>query len=402
MQNVKSGFLALLLATGSMAALTTASFAQVCSCPAGVAAIHAEEPPPPLPVYDQPPMPAPGYMWTPGYWNWNNEDYYWVPGTWVEPPRPGVLWTPGYWGFSNGVYVFNSGYWAPHVGFYGGVAYGFGYGGSGYLGGRWSNGAFFYNQTVNNFGAHNVVNVYNDPVPPNAVASGRVSFNGGAGGTAARPTPEEAAVANEPHEKPTPAQLQNRRAASTNEGNFASTNHGLPAVAATARPGVLTGPDVVHGRPAGEAITPKGAAIPPAAPQPQHALPQPQQMPPKAEHELPQPQHTLPQPGHELPQPQPQHASPQPQHEPPQPQHAAPQPQHAAPQPQHEPPQPQHARPQPQHEAPQPHAVEPPKPQAAAPPKPIQEPKPQVHAPPQGTPPGGHPHCGGPGEPPCR
>ena len=53
--------------------------------------------------------------------------YYWVPGTWVQPPRVGVLWTPGYWGFVGGVYAFHAGYWGPHVGFYGGVNYGFGY-----------------------------------------------------------------------------------------------------------------------------------------------------------------------------------------------------------------------------------------------------------------------------------
>jgi hypothetical protein len=26
--------------------------------------------PPVLPVYEQPPIPDPGYMWTPGYWAW--------------------------------------------------------------------------------------------------------------------------------------------------------------------------------------------------------------------------------------------------------------------------------------------------------------------------------------------
>src|SRR5580704_16906373 len=39
--------------------------------------------PPDLPVYDQPPCPGDGYLWTPGYWAWGNSDYYWVPGTWV-------------------------------------------------------------------------------------------------------------------------------------------------------------------------------------------------------------------------------------------------------------------------------------------------------------------------------
>src|SRR6202044_3123883 len=57
--------------------------------------------PPPLPVYAQPVIPAPGYMWTPGYWAWGPGGYYWVPGTWVQPPQVGLLWTPGYWGWNS-------------------------------------------------------------------------------------------------------------------------------------------------------------------------------------------------------------------------------------------------------------------------------------------------------------
>ena len=37
--------------------------------------------PPELPVYEQPPLPAPGYIWTPGYWAYGPDGYYWVPGT---------------------------------------------------------------------------------------------------------------------------------------------------------------------------------------------------------------------------------------------------------------------------------------------------------------------------------
>src|SRR6266851_7755402 len=96
--------------------------------------------PPALPVYEQPPCPQEGYLWTPGYWAYGDEGYYWVPGVWVAPPQVGLLWTPGYWGWGGGVYVFHPGYWGPHVGFYGGVNYGFGYGGSGFYGGRWEGG----------------------------------------------------------------------------------------------------------------------------------------------------------------------------------------------------------------------------------------------------------------------
>ena len=68
--------------------------------------------PPALPVYEQPPCPAPGYIWTPGYWAWNPAyGYYWVPGTWVQPPFEGALWTPGYWDYDDGGYRWYPGYW---------------------------------------------------------------------------------------------------------------------------------------------------------------------------------------------------------------------------------------------------------------------------------------------------
>src|ERR1700719_240750 len=70
--------------------------------------------PPPLPVYDQPLCPGDGYIWTPGYWAYDDNDgYFWVPGTWVEAPEQGFLWTPGYWGWGENVYVFHEGYWGP-------------------------------------------------------------------------------------------------------------------------------------------------------------------------------------------------------------------------------------------------------------------------------------------------
>ena len=102
-------------------------------------------------------------------------------------PAVGLLWTPGYWDWSNGVYVFNQGYWGPHVGYYGGINYGFGYGGVGYQGGYWNNGAFNYNRAVNNIGNTNITNVYNRTVVNNTTVN-NVSYNGGSGGTVAQPT----------------------------------------------------------------------------------------------------------------------------------------------------------------------------------------------------------------------
>src|SRR5205814_4471350 len=75
---------------------------------------------PEIPVYEQPICPGEGYLWTPGYWAWDDDDgdYYWVPGTWVLAPQPGFLWTPGYWGWGGSAFVFYEGYWGPRIGFY--------------------------------------------------------------------------------------------------------------------------------------------------------------------------------------------------------------------------------------------------------------------------------------------
>jgi hypothetical protein len=158
--------------------------------------------PPPLQVYQQPMCPTDGYLWTPGYWGYGNAGYYWIPGAWVAPPQAGYLWTPGYWGFSNGLYAFNSGYWGPTVGFYGGVNYGFGYGGTGFDGGRWQGGHFAYNTSVSRVNTTVIHNTYNQTVVNN---NNRASFNGGPGGVGARPSSAEAATArahNQPASMP--------------------------------------------------------------------------------------------------------------------------------------------------------------------------------------------------------
>ena len=53
-------------------------------------------------------------------------------------------------GWRDDFYLWQSGYWGPHVGFYGGINYGFGYTGIGYQGGYWDRGVFSYNRAVNN------------------------------------------------------------------------------------------------------------------------------------------------------------------------------------------------------------------------------------------------------------
>src|SRR6059058_5136186 len=183
--------------------------------------------PPPLPVIEQPPAPAEGYIWTPGYWGYDR-DYYWVPGVWVAPPTVGLLWTPAWWGWNNGAYVFNQGYWGPRVGFYGGINYGYGYTGNGYWGGRWSGNSFQYNTAVTRVNTTVVHNTYVNNSFTKNVNANRTSFNG-PNGIKAEPTAEQrAAAANAKKMGPTSQQLSRQQAASKDQNLRASVNKGHP------------------------------------------------------------------------------------------------------------------------------------------------------------------------------
>jgi hypothetical protein len=219
--------------------------------------------PPPLPVYEQPPCPEPGYIWTPGYWAWNDGAYYWVPGTWVLPPQVGLLWTPGYWGWDDGAYVWHAGYWAPHVGFYGGVDYGFGYDGVGFIGGYWRGSTFFYNRAVVHVGPTFVRNVYYHPVTYHTTYE-HVSFSGGPGGVRARETREQMVAEHERHVAFTSMQERQQRMAFADHSLRADYNHGRPPVAATVRPAVFHGSGAFAARAAGGPVhfTPTRSAAP--------------------------------------------------------------------------------------------------------------------------------------------
>jgi WXXGXW repeat (2 copies) len=221
--------------------------------------------PPALPVYEQPLLVEEGGIWAPGYWDYDQEDgYFWVPGTWVQPPEAGLLWTPGYWGWGNGGYAWNEGYWSPTVGFYGGIAYGFGYSGQGYTGGHWQGQQFYYNTAVSHVNVTNIHNTYTQTIVNNTTVN-RVSFNGGTGGVTARPTAAEQTAARAPHQPATAVQMQHRQASMANHALLASVNHGKPETAATSKPSELNGQGVVK---ANSAESPQRASQPVVAAKP--------------------------------------------------------------------------------------------------------------------------------------
>jgi hypothetical protein len=197
-------------------------------------------PPPPLPYYAQPLLPGPDYIWAPGYWAYGPAGYFWVPGAWVLAPEPGMLWTPGYWGASGANFVWTPGYWGPRVGYYGGINYGFGYFGRGYVGGAWFGAHFRYNTAVSRVNTSIVRNVYVDRTVINRntidrTAVARVSYNGGPGGIDVRPSREQLEMRSSAVPMTGP-QEEHQRIAAEARGQLASVNHGEPRELAVPRP----------------------------------------------------------------------------------------------------------------------------------------------------------------------
>ncbi|HUD57092.1 MAG TPA: hypothetical protein VMR02_17805 [Terracidiphilus sp.] len=362
------------------------------------AADTAPEPPPPLPEYDQPECPGDDYIWTPGYWSYASDGYYWVPGAWVEAPYDGALWTPGYWGYDSGHrhYAFYRGYWGPHIGYYGGINYGFGYVGFGYQGGYWNRGHFDYNRSVNRVNVNQVHYVYNHAVVYKNTFNTRISYNGGSGGINVRPRPAELAAIHEQHAPPMTAQVQHAQQARTDRANFAAVNHGRPANVAVTQPLAadhnIRPPAQIAARNAGQQQPQRAPEPmrPTARPSPEpvrqngpnrpmsqpNGQPRNQAPPQQNNHQANQPQERAP-----LPRPAPPHA---------QPPQARPEPQFTRPQPS----QPARPLPQPQPERTPPQRTEPtrpvpqPGPQRSEPARPAVPARPAApeHAPPPSRP----------------
>jgi len=66
-------------------------------------------PPPPRVIVAPPPRP--GFVWAPGYWQWDGARHVWVDGRWL-PARPGRHWVPEHWVARRDHYRFVPGHWA--------------------------------------------------------------------------------------------------------------------------------------------------------------------------------------------------------------------------------------------------------------------------------------------------
>ena len=96
--NVRKSLIALCLASGSIAA----------SMPA-LADVYVRVAPP-APRYEVVPVVPSGYVWVPGYWDWNGHRYHWVSGHRVRAQH-GAAWVPHRWVEDHGRWHMERGHW---------------------------------------------------------------------------------------------------------------------------------------------------------------------------------------------------------------------------------------------------------------------------------------------------
>lgn len=65
---------------------------------------------PPPPRHELVPAPRAGYVWAPGYWDWNHGRHHWVRGHWIRERR-GMYWHPDRWENRDGRWVLVHGGW---------------------------------------------------------------------------------------------------------------------------------------------------------------------------------------------------------------------------------------------------------------------------------------------------
>ena len=67
---------------------------------------------PPAPQVEVVPAPRVGFVWAPGYWNWDEHHHHhvWVAGRWMHE-RPGHHWVPERWEERHGRWHFEEGHW---------------------------------------------------------------------------------------------------------------------------------------------------------------------------------------------------------------------------------------------------------------------------------------------------
>jgi WXXGXW repeat (2 copies) len=71
----------------------------------------ATRPPPTARLEVVPASPGANYVWIAGRWGWSNNNFAWVPGSWVLPATGHSIWVPGLWESDGHGWFWSDGHW---------------------------------------------------------------------------------------------------------------------------------------------------------------------------------------------------------------------------------------------------------------------------------------------------
>jgi hypothetical protein len=92
-----------------LSAIVASTFAAAAPAAQAAVDVYVNLAPPAL-RHERVPAPRAGYLWAPGYWNWQSNRHVWAKGHW-EKERSGYSYRPNSWTESNGRWVNQRGGW---------------------------------------------------------------------------------------------------------------------------------------------------------------------------------------------------------------------------------------------------------------------------------------------------
>jgi hypothetical protein len=66
--------------------------------------------PPPAPRVEHEPLHRDGFVWAPGYWEWNGRFFHWMSGTWISERR-NSHWVADHWDQIGNQWHYVPGHW---------------------------------------------------------------------------------------------------------------------------------------------------------------------------------------------------------------------------------------------------------------------------------------------------
>src|SRR5580765_2778377 len=81
------------------------------ACASGHGYVYVRSGPPPVRAEAVLASPGPGYVWIPGFYRYERDNYVWIGGHYERAPRSRARWVPGHWENGRRGWYYVDGHW---------------------------------------------------------------------------------------------------------------------------------------------------------------------------------------------------------------------------------------------------------------------------------------------------